>query len=287
MTDLRSWIGRHEQAAERLDVRAARTLAAVLERDADLASGSPLPPMWQWVYFTAALPSSALGADGHPARGGFMPPVQLPRRMFAGGRARFVAPMPLDAVVIRRQTITAVEEKQGRSGPLVFVTAEQEFRSGGEGEGGELLLSEEQDIVYRDHSATLGREPPSVTPDEWPWRSSFTADPVLLFRFSATTFNAHRIHYDRTYAMQVDGYPGLVVHGPLLALQLLELVHQHAPEVQVSSFEFRALAPLFEGETVGLGGRPASDSCIDLAAWGRDMRLAMTAHASLFPPDPQ
>jgi 3-methylfumaryl-CoA hydratase len=280
--DLRDWLGRSETARDRARVAPALGLAATLDR-ADLlaqlpSAGSILPPAWHWLYFLPTALQSALGPDGHPTRGGFLPPVTLPRRMWAGSRLTFPAPIAFDARLERQSTIVAIEEKQGRSGELVLVTVRHEIRA-----DGVLAVTDEHDIVYR--QAPQPGAPPSSPAEPDPartadFRRTVTPDPVLLFRYSALTFNGHRIHYDRSYVTDIEGYPGLIVHGPLQATLLLDLLHRHLPGARVARFEFRAKAPLYDtapfdccGAREGMGVR--------LWTLAPDGRVAMDAVAEL------
>ncbi len=255
MVQLTDWIGRTEQTECWLDPWRAQALHASIDAtDAPPATGDALPPCWHWCYFLESRASNELGADGHPSRGAFLPPVPLPRRMWAGSRLQFFVPLRLGASARKVSTVTAVSEKTGRAGALCFVTVRHEIFA-----GTTLAIAEEQDIVYR--------EPPqggalraSDAPPAAQWVRAWTMDPPRLFRYSAVTFNSHRIHYDRNYATQTEGYPGLVVHGPLLATLMLELVRQQWPDRPVHRFEFRALAPLFDdGEPISVRGSPDGD----------------------------
>lgn len=275
--NLRNWIGRTETVADDLSVWSARAVAAMLE-DATLAldDGAPLPPLWQWFYFLGLTPQSRLSDDGHPERGGFMPPVALPRRMFAGARMRFHRPLAVGRPAMREGVIRDVVEKTGKSGRLVFVTVGYEFR-----QQGKLCIEEEQDIVYREPGAAVTgpeiREPAPV-PDG-SWSRDVEADSRLLFRFSALTFNAHRIHYDRPYATGEEGYPGLIVHGPLTAVMLAGLVASHARR-RMTAFSFRNKAPLFDLAPFRLIGRPDGGR-VELEVRGPDGRVTQAATAEL------
>ncbi len=227
----------------------ARAFAATLDDDpGPYGAGVPLPEGWHWLYFHDPVPASRLGPDGHEARGDFLPDVPLPRRMWAGGRLRFHGGLALGDAAVRRSSVERVVPKEGRAGPLVFVTVRHEI-SGPEG----IVVEEEQDIVYRGGTPGSGGKGPEpwVRPEGAATLDRFVADEVTLFRFSALTFNGHRIHYDRPYATSTEGYPGLVVHGPLLALLLMRAARRlrGAP---LRSFEYRALAPVFQGETIEL-----------------------------------
>lgn len=220
------------------------------------AEGDPVPPLWHWLAFLPRVPQRELDADGHPRRGGFLPPVELPRRMFAGGRVAFEGPLRVGERLVRHSRVASVEEKEGRSGRLVFVTVRHEIGPA----GGAASVIEEQDLVYRGPPAPA---PARATPapaaeagEPWPWALDIAVDATLLFRFSALTYNAHRIHYDRAYATEVEGYPGLVVHGPLQAVALAELIRRRAGGSALASFRFRALRPLFDdAATMRLRGR--------------------------------
>ncbi|MBC6459480.1 MaoC family dehydratase N-terminal domain-containing protein [Actinomadura sp. HBU206391] len=220
----------------------------------DLAApAGPLPPLWHWLYFLDRPAQHDLGPDGHPLAGGFMPPIPDRRRMFAGGRWTAQAPLRVGDVVTRRSSLAAVTPKRGRSGELLFTTVRHEFRRDGRTVG-----VEEQDIVYRSGPGfTPSAVKRPVEPEPGPWRIDVTADPVLLFRFSALTYNAHRIHYDRPYATEVEGHSGLVVHGPLLALLLAELPRRAGRSV--TALEFRARAPLYDRQPFTATGGPGTD----------------------------
>lgn len=259
----------------------AAALAAVLDRDdAPPRPGEPLAPLWHWLYFLPATRQSQLGEDGHARRGGFLPPVPLARRMWAGSRLEFQRPLRLGTRATRRSRIAGVEHKRGRSGDLVFVQVEHEI---GDADG--PVLRESQDLVYRDApaGAPLLASVPSA-PLEPAWQREIRPDPVLLFRYSALTFNGHRIHYDHPYATRVEGYPGLVVHGPLIATLLLELLRRELPAVTVARFAFRAVSPLFDIAPFHIYGAPDREGrTARLWAAGDDGRLALEARAELAP----
>jgi len=280
--NLRDWIGRRETARDVARVAPALGLAATLDR-ADLiarlqGAGSVVPPAWHWLYFLPTALQSALGPDGHPTRGGFLPPVTLPRRMWAGSRLTFPAAIAFDAPLERSSTIAAVEHKSGRSGELVLVTVRHEIRA-----RGVLAVTDEHDIVYR--QAPQPGAPPAPPADPDParaadFRRTVAPDPVLLFRYSALTFNGHRIHYDRSYVTGVEGYPGLVVHGPLQATLLLDLVDRHLPGARIASFTFRARAPVFDTAPFDVCGA-RQGSTVRLWTLAPDGRIAMDAAAEL------
>lgn len=273
--NLTQWLGREERRTDRIDERIAQALAATLDLDPDgFATGAELPPLWHWVYFTPKARRSEIGVDGHPQRGGFLPPIALPNRMWAGGRLTFIQPLRVGEAVERTSRIARCERKSGRNGELVFVTVEHSIT----GERG-LCLVEEQDIVYR--QPTVGTTPLAGAPVEGcaEFGGRIQPDPVLLFRYSALTFNGHRIHYDQPYTTAEEGYPGLVVHGPLAATLLLEAFRAAHPAKRVRQFAFRAVGPLFATTAFDLCGElTGPDSA---ALWTDcDGRLSMKADLS-------
>jgi 3-methylfumaryl-CoA hydratase len=256
----------------------AAALAATLDHATTPLVGQSLPPLWHWLYFWPIVPQAMIGVDGHPKKGGFLPDLGLPRRMWAGGRLRFHAPIPIGQTVSRTSRILDIQEKDGRSGRLAFVTVLHEFHR-----DGVLLLEEEQDIVYREPALPGAAPPaPTVAPTDEAWRQRISPSETLLFRYSALTFNSHRIHYDKPYATLEEGYPGLVVHGPLLATLLLDLVGQTLSDAMVKTFSFKAIRPTFLGQDFMICGRPDLDGKT-IALWTRshDSYLSMTAQAGL------
>jgi 3-methylfumaryl-CoA hydratase len=224
------------------------------------------------------VPASEIGPDGHPQRGGFLPPVPLPRRMWAGGRLSFSAPLPIEAEARRTSQVMSVNTKTGKTGNLVFVTVKHELAH-----EGQLCVTEEHDIVYRDMPQPGAAAPaPKMAPLDAAWSREITPDPVLLFRYSALTFNGHRIHYDRSYVTEVEGYPGLIVHGPLIATLLADLLQRNLPQARMTSFSFRAVGSIFDIEPFTVCGRPDADGKT-VHLWAQNMRgeLAMQAEALL------
>lgn len=276
---LQSWIGRSESLTETLAPFPANALAATLDRaDPAFAAGAPLPPLWHWLHFLPLSPLAEAGPDGHPARGGFLPPVPLPRRMWAGSRLSFPAPLRIGAEATKTSTVKSVTMKDGRSGPLVFVTVRHVVTS-----GGVAAIDEEHDIVYRENApAGVAPPPPPAAPADATFERMITPDPVLLFRYSALTFNSHRIHYDQPYVTAVEGYPGLIVHGPLIATMLLDNLRRAHPERRVTGFTFKAVSPLFDVAPFTVCGRLAPDGG-NAHLWARrtDGGLAMEATATL------
>ena len=278
---LRDWIGRSETRTDTFAPAPVAALAATLDHpSAPLEAGAALPPLWHWLYFLPLHRASAIGPDGHALRGGFLPPVPLPRRMWAGGRFEFRAPLRVGDRVVRTSTIENVAPKVGRSGALVFVTVRHDLRCDG---AADAALVEFHDIVYRDapRAGEVAADPPAAPADP-AWRREIVADDVLLFRYSALTFNAHRIHYDRRYATEVEGYPGLVVHGPLIATLLLDLLRRERPQAEVAGFRFKAMHPTFDGRPFQVHGTPHADGrSVHLWSCDAEGRLTMDATATL------
>jgi 3-methylfumaryl-CoA hydratase len=275
---LRTWIGRTQVEQEPVSPRLAQQLAATLNYEDVPRAGSPLPPLWHWALFPHIVSHSQVGSDGHPKRGGFLPPIPLPRRMWAGSRVRFERSLLVGSEVTRTSQIIDVAAKEGRTGKLVIVRLRHELE---DSEG--PLLSEEQDVVYREsatsaYSAATG----PMAPAAFTWKREIVPDPVLLFRYSADTFNGHRIHYDRTYAHEQEGYPALVVHGPLTATLLVDLVRRSLPGESIASFSFKAVNPLFDYAPFHLyAARAAGSSEVRLWAANSDGVLCVDAAVTL------
>jgi 3-methylfumaryl-CoA hydratase len=275
---LRRWIGRTAVADDAVTAVPLRALTATLDRDdAPVGAGLAIPPLWHWLYFLPLHRQSEIGADGHPERGGFLPPVPLPRRMWAGSRLEFHAPIVAGQALARRSRIADVRLKQGRTGPLVFVDVQHEITA-----DGRSAVVEAQDIVYRDQPRPGDAAPAAMpAPPDADWRRRIVPDEVLLFRYSALTFNGHRIHFDRRYATEVEGYPGLVVHGPLIATLLLDLLRRERPDARVAGFTFRAVAPIFDIAPFEVCGRSDGERRVKLWARTAEGHLAMDAAANL------
>ena len=247
---LSAWIGRTEECHDCLSLNLVTHIAATFGEQAPLA-GEPLPPLWQWCFFQSAVAPGELGGDGHPARGGFLPPADNRNRMWAGGRIEFHIPLKVGAQATRLSTITDVQEKHGKTGALLFVTVQHDYF-----QDGQLAIREEQDIVYREPTP-----PKLASGDPMPegaWQESVTPTPTLLFRYSAVTFNGHRIHYDWPYATEVEGYPGLVVHGPLMATLSVRAFCQANPDARLRRFAYRGLRPLIAPHPFDVSGRIAA-----------------------------
>ena len=272
-----AWVGREEERTERIQATAVQAMAATLDLASAPAAGQALPPGWQWMFFNPVVRRSGLGLDGHPQRGGFLPPIELPRRMWAGSRVRYLADLPVDAKATRRSLILKVENKVGKRGSLWFVTVEHLISC-----DGTVCISEEQDIVYRE-ATPPGAAPAAVAQPydgQAQWTQLVQPDTTLLFRYSALTFNGHRIHYDQAYAQQEEGYPDLVVHGPLTATLLQQFALEHGGERRLTGFDFRGVSPLFVARAFSLEGREADDGSLLLWARGPDGELAMSATAT-------
>ncbi|MDN5505306.1 MAG: MaoC family dehydratase N-terminal domain-containing protein [Comamonas sp.] len=283
LTKLQSWQERSETMSDIITAAPLRALSATLDRDDPAPEeGSAVPALWHWLYFLPHARQSEIGPDGHARRGGFLPPVPLPRRMWAGGRLRWEAgnPLRVGQQVQRVSTIRSVQHKTGRSGELLFVLVEHRF-SNQDG----LALTEEHDIVYRAAARPGDPEPPPQQPplaDQAAWSRTIVPDDILLFRYSALTFNGHRIHYDRRYVTQVEGYPGLIVHGPLIATLLLDLLRRQLPGARVVAFDFKALRPTFDLHPFNVHGKPREDGrTIDLWAQDHEGLLTMQATATV------
>ncbi len=275
--DTAQWVGRRAERVDRIDPNRLAAWNATLDRDDPFPrEGDPAPPGFHWTLFPPVARQSELGRDGHPKRGGFLPPIALPRRMWAGSRLRFHQPLRVGERVEQVSVIERVEEKRGRAGPLVFVTVRHTI-SGASG----AAVEDEQDLVYRGAQAGGGAAAPAPEPAPvGSFRREIAADDVLLFRYSALTFNGHRIHYDRRYATGEEGYPGLVVHGPLIATLMLDVLRRQLPEAMVERFRFKAQRPTFDTSPFTVEGGPGDDAR-HFRLWSTDNhgQLAMEAEA--------
>jgi 3-methylfumaryl-CoA hydratase len=271
-----AWIGRQEDRQERIRVSVVQAMAATLDLARAPQIGEALPPGWQWLFFNPFVRRSELGADGHPARGGFLPPIELPRRMWAGSRIRYLANLPVEGEATRRSRILKIERKSGKRGALCFVTVEHGISC-----DGVQCIAEEQDLVYREASPP-GASSPALERHGAvaQWSRAVQADTTLLFRYSALTFNGHRIHYDQPYAQHEEGYPDLVVHGPLTATLLQQFALEHGEGRPLARFDFRGVTPLFVGQPFLLEGRRGADGTLELWARGPQGELAMSAAAA-------
>ncbi|WP_026331748.1 FAS1-like dehydratase domain-containing protein [Pseudomonas mandelii] len=245
--DFSAWIGRRQESLDRISFNLVKRIAATLSEVAP-QPGESLPPLWHWAFFQDPVAASELGPDGHPALGGFLPPAHNRNRMWAGSRIDFYQPLKVEADVTCVSTILNVEEKHGRTGSLLFVTVRHEFF-----QGGQLALQDEQDIVYREPSPPRLSNPEGTPASEW--QQLIEPDATLLFRYSAVTFNGHRIHYDWPYVTETEGYPGLVVHGPLIATLNLRAFTQAHPTARLKRFSFRGIRPLISPKPFEVCGR--------------------------------
>jgi itaconyl-CoA hydratase/mesaconyl-C4 CoA hydratase len=242
-----AWIGRSEHTTEHLSSGLVKRIAATLG-DVAPEPGQPLPALWHWAFFQPAVEETGLGHDGHPAHSDLLPPTHNRNRMWAGGRVEFLEALRVDAQATRTTTVLNIEEKSGRSGSLLFATLRHDYT-----QDGRLAIREEQDIVYRDPT------PPRLTSGEAlplaGWQESITPSPTLLFRYSAVTFNGHRIHYDWPYVTEAEGYPGLVVQGPLIATLNLHAFRRAHPQARIRRFDYRGIRPLISPQPFMVGGR--------------------------------
>jgi 3-methylfumaryl-CoA hydratase len=277
MSEFEGWIGRSQSVTDILDPVRSNALSISLGSAGGRMAGDALPLLHHWLYFWDVKPPAGLGTDGHPAKGGFLPPVALPRRMWAGGRLRFHRPLLLGTEITKTSTITAITEKTGKSGTLVFVTVRHDLESH---EG--LAVSEEQDLVYREAAAsgTILRPAEGAVP-EAAWCEMIVPDPVLLFRYSALTMNGHRIHYDRPYATSEEAYPALVVHGPLQATLLIDLAARNLG-VPITGFEFRGQQPAFDGAPLHICVEPDSNGASVWTQQGEAKSMVATVTTGAF-----
>ena len=273
--DLTQWVGRSEERSDWINANHVAALSATLDRDDTFPqAGEAVAPGLHWTLFPPLARQSELGHDGHAKKGGFLPPVALPRRMWAGGRLQFHQPLKVGEKVARRSVIERVEEKHGKSGHLVFVTV-RHFLSAANGPA----IEEEHDIVYREApAADAPPPPPAEKAPAGPWCRQIVPDDVLLFRYSALTFNGHRIHYDRRYVTSVEGYPGLIVHGPLIATLLLDLLRRQLPGADLARFGFKVLRPTFDISPFNVDGGPG-DAPGHYRLWSTDNQGAKSMEA--------
>lgn len=270
-SDWTSWIGKQEQLFDVCGPVPAQAMAASLDRPRIFEKGTPLPHPWVWLYFLPLAPMSRVGDDGHPKRGGFLPSIVHPRRMWAGSRMTFFGTPKIGDRLEKISTIKSIIEKDGAAGPMVFVTVSHDIKA-----QGVTCIQEDQDIVYMTIAPTFTPPKAKPLPTDCSWSQAIPLDPVLLFRFSALTFNGHRIHYDRPYAVDVEKYPGLVVHGPLQAIMLYDVAcRQNAGETP-ASFSFRGIHPAFEHDTLTLNGKTVEEG-LELMTANGDGTICMQA----------
>ncbi len=267
------WVGNQQTRAEVIHQQSLYGFAALMDEEGPTSSIVPLGG--HWMYFLPTDRQSNLAVDGHSYKGGFLPPVDLPRRMWAGGRLTFDRPIKAGDSIDKVSTIKSVAEKEGRTGKLVFVTVEHELK----GSAGRYL-QEEHDIVYRE-AAIEGapQKDPEMASTNMDWSQTITPDPVMLFRYSALTYNGHRIHYDRDYVMDVEGYPGLIVHGPLIGTLLMKLAFEKMAGKSLKRFEFRNFNPVFDTAPFQICGKRTGESECSVWATGPAGELAASASA--------
>ncbi|MEM7345561.1 MAG: MaoC family dehydratase N-terminal domain-containing protein [Chloroflexota bacterium] len=246
---LEKWVGNEQTSEALISVETVNLMAATLDREPTFKAGDPLPPAWHWLYFHEAVPASGLGHEGHAKLGGFLPPVPLPRRMWAGGRFAFEQPVKIGELATKRSTVKSVTPKQGRTGQLCFVIVEHEVSV-----EGVHCFTEHQTIVYRDAPKPGSSPEPQAAPEGAEISASYVSDPIMLFRYSALTFNGHRIHYDVDYCREVEGYPDLVVHGPLMSTLLLDLCYNQYKDEALVGFKYQARSPLFNPSKFTVNG---------------------------------
>jgi itaconyl-CoA hydratase/mesaconyl-C4 CoA hydratase len=261
-TDFSPWIGRTQEISDIISRNLAVRIATTLSRPVP-ASGGTLPPLWHWAYFQEPVNEEELGADGHPTRGTFLPPADNRNRMWAGGDVEFFEPLQVDAPATRTSTITDVREKTGRTGSLLFVTLVHETR-----QGDTLNVREVQNVVYRAPSPPKLKGEEAAPPADW--QQTVRPSETMLFRYSAVTFNAHRIHYDHPYVTQAEGYPGLVVHGPMIATLMCQAFVDANPTARLARMTYRGLRPLIAPAPFQVGGRITADGQAELWAANED-----------------
>ena len=273
------WIGKQVTASDEASAATMRRFAALLDGPAARADQGVLPALGHWLLFLPEEPQSGLGPDGHPKRGGFLPPIDLPNRLWAGSSVVFHRPIPLGSQVVRRSTITSIDSKSGRSGPIAFVSLLHEILV-----GHELAIEERQEVAYRGPIVASAAGPGVARDSRMPDHvRSHTPDPVQLFRYSALTFNAHRIHYDAPYARDVEGHPGLVVHGPYIATLLVDHLLRNHPDLVIARFRCRAMRPAYAGSPLALNMRRDEQGQWQLWATGDDGGLYMDAEVQVQP----
>jgi 3-methylfumaryl-CoA hydratase len=271
--NLQDWVGKTEEIVDRIYTTPVKALALTLNyQEFEAIEGNPLPEIWYWLYFLPLVSMSQVGPDGHPKRGGFLPPITLERRMWASGNLTFHQDLIIGEEIRKTSEIVKISEKEGKAGKLVFVTVKHLIQS-----ARGVAAEEEQNIVYLHMPQSFVEPKPNPVPDDLDWKEQYPIDPVLLFRFSALTFNGHKIHYDWKYATEVEKYPGIVVQGPLQALLLLESAQNHNPGRKPASFNFRAVRPLFAFDKVYLCGKSNSEGGHDIYTANKDRNIGMQA----------
>jgi len=281
LPELSDWQPKLLEFTFEIDARNANRMAALFNLDV-VVTGDPIPPLWHWAFSQQPAKQREIGTDGHPRKGGFLPPISLPRRMFAGSKLSFHRLLHVGETYHYSSSINGVSVKQGKSGKLAFVRVEHRIAD----EDGVSCLDEAQDIVYREAStasqpATAASSSDRDWDSDWDWKEKIVADPVMLFRYSAVTYNGHRIHYDFPYATQIEGYPGLVVHGPLLATLMTKAIGDRIPKARLVKFEFAGKSPVFSGDEFWVAMRQTPNSNKVETAIFSDDSIAMTGRAEL------
>lgn len=268
-----AWISKKETQVDYLNQRPLAMMQALLNQDNK--NLTELPHLYHWLYFLPIVNNAQLAEDGHPQKGGFLPPIPFPKRMWAGGRLQFLRNISVNQKIKRESEIIKIEFKQGKSGDMYFVTVKHSIFA-----DDQLAIVEEQDIVYRDTSNQVQTKPAAIAPaaeaKPFSYKKHFPVDTTSLFRYSALTFNSHKIHYDRPYAMQEEGYPGLVVHGPFLATLLMHFFKQEYPNKTIQSFDFRAVNPVFDFNEFSICG-DVQDQTAELWIEKENNQIAMKA----------
>ena len=266
------WVGRTESSVDDAVARAVRALSATFDATPYVETGDRIPNLWHWIYFRSLTLQSQIDINGHAKRGGFLPPFPMTRRMWAGGRLSFLEPLRIGDVMEKKSEVIKIVEKQGKSGRMAFVTVKHNiFSPRGH------AVSEEQDIAYLDVPKVFVPPMPVPLPENLIWQQSYPVDPVVLFRFSAVTFNAHRIHYDLRYTTQVEKYPGLIVHGPLQAMLLLRAAEMRNPSKRAARYSFRGVRPLFDFDKLFLSGEERDDGGLNLYTSNAEGYVCMQA----------
>jgi 3-methylfumaryl-CoA hydratase len=271
--DLQNWVGKKEETKDRIYTTPIKALALTLNyKEFPVEEGDPLPEIWYWLYFLPMVPMSEVGTDGHPKRGGFLPPISLERRMWASSRLKFHQDLVIGENIVKNSEIIKISEKEGKTGRMVFVTVKHSIQS----QRG-VAVEEEQDIVYLPMPKSFVQPAPNPVPGDLQWKEEYPISPALLFRFSALTFNGHRIHYDWRYTTEVEKYPGLVVHGPLQALLLFETAKKNNPGKKPMNYTFRALRPIFDFDKVHICGQSNPDGSYNIYTTNTENNIGMQA----------
>lgn len=272
------WIGRAMTVDDEVTLPAVRRMAAMLDLDpAGFDHGSAIPPHWYSMFFTPNARRSQIGHDGHPKKGDFLPPIPLPRRMFVGRKVSFPGVLRVGDRAQKRSEIAAIEQKEGRSGTLVFLKVLHTISV-----AGEPVVIEQQEVVYRDApvaGAANAAAAATPVPAGAAWDAEWEMDPVLVFRYSALTWNGHRIHYDAAYAREQEGYPGCVMNGALTVHLVIDEALKQAGGRRLAGLSARLVKPLFVGGTLKVGGRAIDGGQIE--AWAGDEQGALAASCTL------